>query len=69
MSEVWYGEGTYIDLYGCEGSFAFSGFLDASGKGNYVIEGGTDQFLGAKGYIYEEFDKNTGYSFREIFMD
>ncbi|KAL7556143.1 hypothetical protein ACA910_020479 [Epithemia clementina (nom. ined.)] len=51
----WHGEGTFIDLYGCSGHLAFSGFYeDATDAGHYVITGGSHDFLGAEGYIYEE---------------
>ncbi|KAL7569011.1 hypothetical protein ACA910_021298 [Epithemia clementina (nom. ined.)] len=63
----WHSEGTYINLYGCSGYLAFSGFSqDATNSGHYVITGGTGAFLGAQGYIYEQFDVQTGTSYREI---
>lgn len=67
MGKTWHGEGTYIDLYGCEGKLAFSGFYqDMTKSGYYVITGGTGVFLGADGYIYEEYDDDTGIHYREI---
>lgn len=64
---TWHGEGTYIDLYGCTGHIAYSGFFDVTeSKGSYVIEGGSGVFQGATGSISELYHDKTGYSAREI---
>ncbi|KAL7560287.1 hypothetical protein ACA910_016587 [Epithemia clementina (nom. ined.)] len=66
----WHCQGTYINLYGCEGHLAFSGFYqDATMEGHMVITGGTGDFLGATGAIYEHFDANSGYTYRRIILE
>ena len=58
----WHCEGTYINLYGCHGKLSFSGFhQDSDNSGHYAITGGTEDFLGAKGYIVESPGKDGNY--------
>lgn len=64
------GDGTYIDLAGCEGSITFSGPYLAStvGTGTFTVLGGTGDFLGAKGVITESYDESTGEGVRMIHL-
>jgi hypothetical protein len=65
--KVWYCEGTYINLNGCQGQISYSGaFTDETSTGKYTITGGTGDFLGAKGYVWDTFDYKTLYSTRTI---
>jgi hypothetical protein len=68
---VWYCEGTYvIDGHnGCQGQITFTGaFTDETSTGKYTILGGTDDFVGAKGYVWDTFDYKTLYSTRTIHL-
>lgn len=65
--DIWHCEGTLIDVYECKGQLAISGvYSDANMSGEYVITGGTGDYLGAKGVIYDTFDSYTGYTLRRI---
>ena len=65
--DIWHVEGTIIDLHGCNGCLAFDGpYSDYKQHGKYVINGGTEDFLGAKGYITETFHYDSRYAYRKI---
>ena len=65
--DYWQCSGTYINLNHCEGHLAFSGvYRDETASGHFVITGGTGDFHGAKGSIYDEFDYDTGYAVRVV---
>ncbi|KAL7572906.1 hypothetical protein ACA910_004550 [Epithemia clementina (nom. ined.)] len=64
----WHCSGTYVDLYGCHGKLTYSGFhQDKDSSGQYVITGGTDDFLGVTGHIEEEYDYD-GYYIRYVYI-
>lgn len=66
---VWYCVGTYMmDLNnGCNGQISYSGaFTDEASEGKYTIIGGTGDFLGAKGYVWDTFDSKTRYTTRTV---
>ena len=50
--------------HACTGPYTDDGFV-----GEYTITGGTGDFHGAKGYIYDQFDEETGYSVRQIYIE
>lgn len=65
--DLWICEGSYIDLYGCKGHLAFTGvYSDNSTKGEYVITGGTGDFDGAHGVIFDAFDYESLYALRTV---
>jgi hypothetical protein len=67
--EMWHCQGTFQDLYGCKGQLTFSGaFNDDDLLGKYTIVGGTGDFHGAEGHIVDDFDYDTLYSIRQIYI-
>ncbi|KAL7555755.1 hypothetical protein ACA910_007038 [Epithemia clementina (nom. ined.)] len=62
----WQCEGAYVDLYGCTGELTFLGIHQGKySTGHYVITGGTDDFLGATGYIEEAYH-GEGWYIRQV---
>jgi hypothetical protein len=73
--ELWYCQGTYqLDLQhsdgSCTGQLTFSGaFNDDDLRGKYTIVGGTEAFHGATGHVIDDFDYDTLYSIRQIYIE
>ena len=66
-NDYWLCEGIIMDLYECVGRLAFSGYFRDEGlASHYAITGGTGDFAGATGFMYDEFDKESGYYLRKI---
>ena len=66
----WRCEGTLMDMYDCEGQMSFSGvYEDKKLSGKYVITGGTGAYLGATGYIYDEYNDHTGFSVKTVHLE
>ncbi|KAL7567691.1 hypothetical protein ACA910_012029 [Epithemia clementina (nom. ined.)] len=69
-NDKWLCAGTLYDVYACVGHLAFSGvFEDRTRTGKFVITGGTEDFAGATGSIFDELDDESGYYIRTIRID
>jgi hypothetical protein len=56
-----------MDLNGCKGRISYLGaFTDETSEGRYTIIGGTGDFHGANGYVWDLFDYKTLYSTRTV---
>lgn len=68
--DIWQCEGTYEDLYGCSGQLTFEGpYTDKTLEGKYTIIGGTGDFDGATGYVYDKFSYDGNYAYRTIYVN
>ena len=66
-NDLWHCEGTMFDVSSCVGHLTFSGvFQDGTKSGKFVINGGTDDFEGSSGSIFDQFDEQTGFYLRTI---